>query len=147
MTIREQILIAIGNALNAAGKPAGLNVHRERTWPIEGDTMPAILFYARDDVPESTSKEKSHGPLVLRGLEVALECRAVGSPPDTALDPLIQWATAQMFLDEKFGGLSNSVEEGRTEWSSKSGETPRASATIFFVVRYRTARVDPSKKS
>ena len=53
-SIREQIMVALVAALSTggAGSPAGLTVHRERTRPIETDSLPAIMVYADDDVPK-----------------------------------------------------------------------------------------------
>jgi hypothetical protein len=151
-TIREQIMVAIETALNASGarKPAGLTVHRERTRPLETDSLPAIMIYAEDDQPKPLSGQTYRAPLTERQLGVVAECRAAGAlatPPDTALDPVLIWAYQQIFKDETFGGLANSVEENRTVWSSKEGDLPIAAASIHLTVKYRTSRLDPSSKS
>jgi hypothetical protein len=147
-TIREQLLSAVEASLNhSTGRPANLTVHRERTWPIERDTLPSILVFAQDEPePVATTKEKFHAPLVERSLTLNVECRAQGSPPDAALDPITLWATLRMFADEKFAGLAIGVTEGKTTWNSKFGETPIAAANIFFTIAYRTLRVDPSRQ-
>jgi len=146
-SLREQIMLAVETSLNTSGGPTGLNVHRERDRAIERDTLPSILFYAQDDAPVATSKEKFHAPLVERTLNLAVEQRAQGTPQDAALDPIILWAAQRMFVDEKFGGLAMGVAEEKTVWHAvKSAETPIAAATTHFVIRYRTTRVDPSKR-
>lgn len=151
-TIREQIISAIIAALGVMGgnRPGGLTVHRERTRPIEVDSLPAILVYAEDDVPKPLGQQVYGSPLTERQLTVSLECRAQGTSsvsPDEALDPLLVYATQQMFADEKFGGLANQVEEGKTAWNSREGDVPVASARLSFTVRYRTSRLDPTSKS
>jgi hypothetical protein len=149
-SIREQIMTAIEAALGADGGPAGLTVHRERTRPIETDSLPAILFYAGDDLPKPLAQTSYRAPLTERQLSLEVQCRALGTSelaPDQVLDPLIVWANLQIFLDETFGGLANGVEEIRTVWSSREGDKPIAAATIHFTIKYRTSRLDPTLKS
>jgi hypothetical protein len=151
-SIREQIMTALVAALSAggAGSPAGLTVHRERTRPIEIDSLPAIMVYADDEVPKPLAGQTYKAPLTERQLSVGLECRAAGSSgvsPDEALDPVLVWAAAAVRADETFGGVTNGVEEGRTVWASKEGTTPVAAAKWSITIRYRTSRLDPTSKS
>ena len=151
-SIREQIMVALVAALSTggAGSPTGLTVHRERTRPIETDSLPAIMVYAEDDPPKPLAQQAYRAPLTERQLTLAIECRAAGSaatPPDTALDPLLVWAAAAVRADETFGGLANGVEEGRTVWTSKENDTLVASAKWNITIKYRTSRLDPTSKS
>jgi hypothetical protein len=149
-SIREQIFPAIQTLLEASGGPAGLTVHRERTRPIEKETLPAVLLYADDDNPKPLGGQQYKAPLTERQLSLVCECRAKGTlsiSPDTALDPLIVWVTKQIVGNEQFGGLANGVDEQRTVWISREGEVPVAAAAIHFTVKYRTARADPTSKS
>src|ERR1700730_9984852 len=96
-TIREQIEIALVAALSAggAGSPAGLTVHRERTRPIEVDSLPAIMIYtAKELKPKPLAQVTYDAPLVERQFFLAAQIRAQGSatvPPDAALDPILIW--------------------------------------------------------
>ncbi len=161
-SIREQVVLAVLAALEAStapcpglsgaavSQPVGLTVHRERTRPIEIDSLPAILVYSDDDVPKPLGEEKYRAPLTERQLTVALECRAQGSasvPPDAALDPITVWAALAIFADETLGGLANGVEEGRTVWKSQEGDVPIASAKWSITVKFRTSRLDPTSRS
>ena len=140
---------AIEDSLGASGKPAGLTVHRERTRPIEQDSLPAIMLYAEDDQPKAMGSNY-RAPQTERQLSIGLQCRAIGSASvaaDEALDPIIVWANLRVFVDETFGGLANGVEEIRTVWSSREGDQPVAAATIHFTVKYRTSRLDPTSKA
>jgi hypothetical protein len=148
-SIREQIMTALVAALSAGG-PAGLTVHRNRTRPIEVDSLPAIMVYADDEVPKPLAGATYKAPLTERQLSVALECRAQGSTsvsPDEALDPVLVWAAQTVLANEQFGGLANGVEEGRTVWASREGDVPVASAKWSITIRYRTSRLDPTSKS
>lgn len=159
-TIREQIILAAVALLSASspvGKPAGLTVHRERTRPLEADSLPAILIYSEDDAPEPLAKIQYQAPLVTRNLVLKVECRAVGSttiPPDQALDPLIAWVTTQLAQNEHFPttdnppvNLANGVVEGRTSWLSKEGDQLLAAASMEWTVKYRTSRLDPTSRT
>lgn len=146
-SIREQIILAMVAAFNAGGGPAGLTVHRERTRPIETDSLPAVMIYNDDDQPKPLAQQTYRAPLVERQLTVGVQCRAQGSAsvtPDAALDPVLVWVLKQIFSDETFGGLANGVEEIRTVWSSREGDKPVAAATIHFTIKYRTSRTDPT---
>jgi hypothetical protein len=151
-SIREQIVVLLVAALNASGsgRPAGLTVHRERTRPIEIDSLPAILVYADDDAPKPLGQQTYAAPLTERRLSLSIECRAAGSSGvavDQALDPLLVWAASAVRADEKFGGLANGVEEGRTVWSSRETDTQIAAAKWGITIIFRTSRLDPTSKS
>jgi hypothetical protein len=149
-TIREQIISAATTALSETeGAPVGLTVHRERTRSIEADSLPALMTYFEDDEPAPIGS-KYKAPLIERDINLAVECRALGSidvSPDQALDPLIEWVLTQLFSDESFGGLANGIVERKTVWNSKEGNVPLASATIHLTIKYRTSRIDPSAKA
>lgn len=152
-SIRERIVANVIAALGAAAtpdgysKPTGLTVHRERTRPIETDSLPAILVYFEDDAPRDFDKQQYRSPLVIRDLAVALQCRAQGSQsvsPDQALDPVLVWALKAGLADETFGTLALGAQELKTEWKSREGDVPVAAATLHFSIRYRTSRLDPT---
>jgi hypothetical protein len=150
-SIREQIILALVAALtDQPNPPAGLTIHRERTRPIEQDSLPAIMVYADDDVPKPLAAQVYRSPLTERQLSLAIECRAQGSstvPPDQALDPVLVFAALAVFADESFGGLASGVEEGRTVWVSREGDVAVAAAKWGITVKYRTSRLDPTSKS
>lgn len=153
-SIREQIMVQLMADLNAgAGGSAstlGLTVHRERTRPIEQDSLPSIMAYADDDVPKPLGQQVYGSPLTERQFSLALECRAKGSPsvsPDAALDPILVFAATAVLANERFGGLASGVEEGRTVWSSREGDVTVAAAKLSFTIKYRTSRLDPTSKS
>lgn len=154
-TIREQIVAAAIAVLTTdpgdggPTKPSGLNIHRERTRAIEVDTLPAVLVYFEDDEPKPIGSQRE-APLTERSMVLAAESRAAGSPtvgPDEALDPVYLWTVYRLLKNERFGGLANGIEEGKTKWYSKEGNVALASATTYFRIRYRTSRTDPSSKN
>jgi hypothetical protein len=150
-SIREQVIVALIAALNTqASPPAGLTIHRERTRPIETDSLPAIMIYADDDVPKPLAQQVYRAPLTERQLSLAIECRAQGSgsvSPDAALDPVLVFASLAVFADETFGGLASGVEDGRIAWVSREADVPIAAAKWYVTIKYRTSRLDPTSKS
>jgi hypothetical protein len=151
-SIREQIAAAVVVALGgpAAGdisQPSGLNVHRERTRPIDADNLPAALVYFEDDEPTPLEKQKFQAPITQRHLNVAIELRVVpdsGQAPDEAVDPLYLWTMQQIMADEKFGGLAMGVTEGPMKWMAKEADVIFAGAALHLAIHYRTSRLDPS---
>lgn len=155
-SIREQIIAAVIAALKAAATPdgesapAGLTIHRERTRPIEVDSLPAILVYFEDDTVKPFDGQRYRSPLVKRDLQIALQCRAEGSAtasPDQALDSILTWALKAGFADETFGGLALGAAELRTDWKSREGDAPVAAATLHMSLEYRTSRLDPTSSN
>ena len=143
-------MTAVVAALAGGTPPAGLTVHRERTRPIETDSLPAIMVYSEDEQPKNLGSQTYRAPLTERQLSVGLQCRAKGSTgvaPDVALDPILVWAVKTISQNETFGGLANGVEEDRTVWSSREGDDPIAAATVHFTIKYRTSRLDPTSTS
>ncbi|MGH9716407.1 MAG: hypothetical protein ACRD4R_06740 [Candidatus Acidiferrales bacterium] len=152
-SIRERIAAALIAALGASATPdgfappSGLTIHRERTRPIEIDSLPAILVYFEDDAPKPFDRQQFRSPLAERDMSVALECRAMGSEsvsPDAALDPVLSWAFKAGLADETFGGLAMGAEPGKATWKSREGDTPVAAATLRIQIRFRTSRLDPT---
>jgi hypothetical protein len=156
-SIRLGIIGALVSALGASTvgsltAPAGLTVLRERTRPIETDSLPSIFAYFEDDQVKPFDQQTYRSPFVIRELAVAAECRAQGSQsqsltPDQALDPILVWCVLAGLADETFGGLALGAIEHRTGWKSREADVPVAAATLHFSIRYRTSRLDPTSKT
>jgi hypothetical protein len=156
ISIREQVASAIvaaisgSGALGATGMPAGLNVHRERTRPIEKDDLPAVLIYFEDEEPEPLAKERFRAPLTERCLDVVAEIRCVpqsGQSPDEAIDAIYVWLMQSLGADETFGRLAMGIIEGPVKWFSKEVDVIYAGAAVHLSVHYRTSRLDPTTKT
>lgn len=142
-SVRELILQAAVAALNGAGKPAGLAVHRNRTRPFGSDQLPAIVLYPGPD-PEDVVLA-THDGGVERRFTVRAECRAIaaGVPPDQATDPLTTWCTRALHEDPTFGGLAAEIEERRISWAAEETDQVFAAAAVDFLVTYYTHADDP----
>lgn len=140
-SIREQITASRVTALDAAGKPAGLRVHRARRKPIAQDKLPAIVVYQLGE--ETKRKGGEWGPLYEHELALALEVRVKGDPPDQKLDPYIVWATKTMVGDQSAGGFATSVEFVGAQWQEAASNQPLGAARLDFVIRYQSKANDP----
>ena len=146
-SIREQIAAEVVNLLDATGAPGGLTVHRERTRPVDKDSLPAILVYFEDDEPTPLAKQRFQAPLTERHLNVVLEMRVVpdsGQAPDEAVDPLYLWAVRQILGNERLSGLAMGVTEGPMKWTATEADKVFAGAALHLAIHYRTSRLDPS---
>jgi len=149
-SIREQIVDGLVDLLQVDGAPEGLTVHRERTRPIENDSLPALLVYCEDDEPHATDKQTFRAPLVERSLHVVVEVRAKVTGDlslDKALDPLLVWTATRIMQNETIGGLAIGAIEGKTNWISKEADVVLAAAIANYHIRYRTARTDPTSRN
>ncbi len=140
-SIRETIMAAVETALDGAGKPTGLTVHRFKTRPIDKDDLPAMAIYPTDEDP---SLETHDGVgTTKRKLTVRVEHRVktlVGSSdsPDTTLDPLINWGTKGLMADAPLDALIRSIEEVRIVWEAFEADQLYGAAAQDFEIEYAT---------
>jgi hypothetical protein len=148
---RLQILDAAETRLNVASvtvnavartKPAGLNVHRFRLRPLQAESLPAMVIYMQTD-PDP--ERRATGTLD-RTMRVAVESLVKvtsGTPPDDAVDPLINWAVLALLSEETLGGLARQITERGTVWAPEEGEQSFMRALTVFDIQYLTRDNDP----
>ena len=137
-SIREQVVDYLETRLQDAGGPVGLNVHRSRHRPIDHDQLPAVVVYPVDEDTELASMDFD----VRRTLRLRFECRVKGNPPDTALDPILNWVNQRVFAVSKLGGLAIWVRELRTQWAGESHLETFGAAAVDYEVAYETMQND-----
>lgn len=145
-TVRELIVAAVLDALNAAGKPADVTVHRQRNRPIEQDSLPAILVYTAQEAVDEP--EGDLDDTVERALTLRIEQRAKvasGQAPDTALDPLYAWTVQALQADPTFGGLAVRLWEMGHAWNMEERNVALAGSVTTFGVEFYTAASDPEE--
>lgn len=141
-------MVAAVNALDAAGKPPGLTVDRQRTRSLSASDLPAQVVYAvQEEV--NTGPGFGAGPdrrrKAIRTFRLCVEHRvdAENDAPDAALDPLLSWAVQALCDDASLGGLADDLKEIGTTWDEAEQDKVYASAKTFFEVRYFTNAADP----
>lgn len=143
MSRREAVLQAVVAALNGAGKPADLTVHRSRHRPIDKDELPAqVVYLISETVPTQYGV-----PLVDREVIVAVETRATGTPSDQALDEYLSWTVRALITDHTLGGAAMNVTEQETTWIAEEMDKVYGAAQQRFAIVYRTRHDDPDLES
>jgi len=126
----------------ARTKPLGLTAHRFPNRPITTDQLPAIvLFFLESPKPEYEASDTAD-----RVLRLVCEFRAIvpaGTPPDDAVDPLINWAALALLSDEDLGGLAEKIDEGPTLWEAVEEGQRHARARTVYDITHITLRNDP----
>lgn len=143
---REQLVLAAVAALDAAGKPAGLAVHRFRTRPIQKDQLPALVVYPAPDGEAVARGDGARGYKARRTLVLRVECRAIapdGTPCDAALDPYTSWAVRALMQDPTLGGLALNAQEAAVLWDAEELDRVYAAAAVDVRLDYVTAAADP----
>ena len=142
-TIRETIVAAAEAALNAAGKPTGLKVHRFPTRALDRDDLPAMAIY---HLVENVELD-THAPSVNRKLMIRIEHRVKTlvtseDPPDKTLDPFIAWGTKGLLANAALAALVISIEEKRITWEAFEADSLYAGAAQDFEIEYATVESD-----
>lgn len=138
---REVILQAAKAALEMAGKPAELTIHRHRTRPIDQDQLPAAVIF---NGVERIERQSAAPPLVDRELVFRVECRGEGEPTDQVLDPYLTWVEVQLTTEPAFLALIREIRITQTLWDQAPAKKAKAAAAVEFAVKYRTLFGDPT---
>ncbi|HLE61034.1 MAG TPA: hypothetical protein VI700_05815 [Thermoanaerobaculaceae bacterium] len=147
-SIREQIVVAAIAALNS-GRPATVPaIERFRGLDVEPSQLPSgTLVEGKEHIQRSKNK---FSPLVDRAFRFALKWRAArpagdaSAGPGTAIDPMLNWATATLPRNT-FGGLALDVEEVSILWTPQQGEKFFMLAVQEFELTY-TTRVNDAEQ-
>jgi hypothetical protein len=148
---RDLIVTDIIAALNtASGKPAGLNVHRQRSLSIGRDILPSMVVYI-------ISEENRTGPGMgarpnpqrksIRTVTIRVEIRinAGTTAPDQALDQYLTWMVQKIAADPQRSNMADDTLELTTEWASSAEEDAVYAATqTDWSVKYITESADPT---
>ena len=138
-TIGETIIAAAEAALDGAGKPTGLTVHRNRQRPLDREDFPATVVYPMGEVPA----DDTHDPSTERTLHLRLEHRvaAVVSSTDSidkTLDPLKAWGTKALLKDAPLKALVISLTELPLEWTGAEADRLYGGLAQDFELKYAT---------
>jgi len=146
-SIRSQIVDAIYTAVNGAGKPVGVTVHRSKTAPFAKAELPAIVVYRiTEEIAARVGVQ-----VVKRAMTVRCECRVAattdGEPLEDALDPLTSWAAQAVLalttLQGGRGALADKCNEVGTSWAVADEDAVYGAGAIDFRIEYITAAGNP----
>lgn len=133
---REKICQYMVEQLGAEGKPDGLLVDRQRSFPLDATLLPAALVYL---VAETAERIGAQSTVTRRKAVFRVELRVADEPSDQQLDPLISWTVQQLMSDFKLGGLADGIEEMGSQWKQEvTKEVVIGAVGVDFEVTYRT---------
>ena len=143
-SIREQILLAVLEAVRTPVEALGATLHRSPTVAISREQSPALVLF-----PEAEQITERANDRVTRELTVRLVALARAVPPaipETEADRLLIAAHAALFIDRNLGGLALGIRELDCEWDVEDADAVAASIPARYCVTYRTLDTDLSTK-
>lgn len=145
-TIRDQILDASRDAINAAATAAGETWQCVRTLmqPSEVAQLPAVILFPVSEAIEPKKATGQWGPLLDRTLKMRVVIYNMGEPADQALDPMVV-IVGQALGGQQLDGLALSIDEEALEWKYDEQNEQVAAVAIDFRVWYTTLRNDPTQ--
>ena len=143
-SIREQILLAVLDAVRTPVESLGATLHRSPTVAISREQSPALVLF-----PEAEQILERANDRVTRELTVRLVALARAVPPaipETEADRLLSAAHAALFIDRNLGGLALGIRELDCEWDVEDADAVAASIPARYAITYRTLDTDLSTK-
>ena len=143
-SIREQILLAVLDAVRTPVETLGATLHRSPTVAISRELCPALVVF-----PESESITERANDRVTRELTVRLVAlaRAVRPAiPETEADRLLTAAHAALMADRNLGGLALGIREQECEWDVEDADAVAATIPARYAITYRTLDSDLSAR-
>lgn len=144
-TRRELLIQYAKDQVDAAGKPAGLIVHRSRLLPIDDEDLEgggAVVIYPMQDT-RGTRTQGANGSAADLTLRLRFEVRVRGKEPDVLVDPIYSWIVQQMLADTTCGGLARTVDEIGTTWDRELMVTSYGAAAVDIEIEYRRNLKNP----
>lgn len=149
-SVRQQILSAVAALIDAPGKPAGLLVGR--SWKRVGDLVneaSQVAVVVRPGKEGIETKGDTRTRIADKNCAVLIEVGAAASPsecPDEAMDPAMNWITAQLTKDVTLGGLAKDVREVTVDWNLQDGDASYGRVHWIWNIRYCTDARNPEVK-
>ena len=141
-SIREQILLAVLDAVRSPVELLGAMLHRSPTMAISRELSPALVVF-----PEAEQITERANDRVTRELTVRLVALARAVPPaipETEADQLLTAAHAALLADRNLGGLCLGIRELDCEWDVEDADAVAASIPARYAISYRTLDTDLS---
>lgn len=143
-SIREQILLAVLDAVRPSALALGATLHRSPTVAIAREQWPALVIF-----PESEQITERANDRVTRVLIVRLVALARAVPPampETQADLILTAAHAALMADRNLGGLALGIHEQECEWDIEDADAVAAAIPARYAITYRTLDTDLSTK-
>lgn len=140
--VREQIRDRIASNVTSLST-TGDRVYKSRVWPLNADTMPALLVYSTSE--DSATDIMGPSLVMNRELSVVVEgyVRNI-TVYDDKVDTIAKEVEIAMAADQTLNNLAKISYLSGTEISySGEGDQPIAVVSMTYLVQYRTAVDSP----
>jgi len=135
-SIRDQILSAVTNTLNAQGAPC-------KFWRCRQDEFQLTELPAGNFFPEQENGVIDAGEAEeVLTINVACIVTTAQDPVDSAADPLIVWAQNAIMGNANMGGLAVYTERKGIKWYMEQKGVEQCGAVLTFDIHFRTALTD-----
>ena len=143
MTIREQILQALGTALNASRPGTVAEFVRTRRHRLTAGSLPANTWFPWKDQPvRPTGRSGSVYGHTLRVLIDIVVGATDTQPPDQLVDAAYAWVRSKV-VGKDLGHLANSIDEDESDYQfGLDGKTPFCRLRMVLVIKYQTRVTD-----
>jgi hypothetical protein len=135
-SVRERILQAVMQNLQAAIQPLGAKVLRSPTTGIPREQSPALAVFPESDTIRERPNDRVERELVIR--IVALARASATESPEIQADRLLVTAHRVLMVDVTFGGLALGLRELDCEWDVEDADATACAIPARYEVRYRT---------
>jgi hypothetical protein len=142
MHVRQQIREHVGTILSGLTS-TGNRVYQSRVWPLNADTLPALLVYTTTE----SSDTDTMGPTLTLNRELVLIVEGYVrdiTVYDDKIDTISSEVEVAMAADRTLGGKAKFSYLSGTEINyNGEGDQPMGIVSLQFTIQYRTAVNDP----
>lgn len=139
-SVRERILQAVLQGLQAEIEPLSAKVQRSPTVAISRELSPALSLYPESDTIRERPNDRVERELVIR--VVAIARATTSEAPELQADRLLVAAHQALMADVTFGGLALGLRELDCEWDIEDADATACAIPARYEVRYRTLASD-----
>jgi hypothetical protein len=141
-SIREQILLAVLDAVRPAADELGATLHRSPALAISRERCPALVLFPESESITERANDRVTRELIVR--VVALVRAVPPTVPETEADRLLTASHAALFADVTFGGLALGIREQDCDWEVEDADAVAVALPARYAVTYRTLAHDIS---
>lgn len=139
-SVRERILQAVLQRLQAAADSLSVKVVRSPTAAISREQSPTLALYPESDTIRERPNDRVERELVVRVVAIARATTTDG--PELQADRLLVVAHRALMTEVTLGGLALGVRELDSEWDVEDADATACAIPARYEVRYRTLASD-----
>jgi hypothetical protein len=141
-SIREQLLLAVLDAVRPAADELGATLHRSPALAISRERCPALVVFPESESITERANDRVTRELIVR--VVALVRAVPPKVPESEADRLLTAAHAALFVDRTFGGLALGIREQESDWEVEDADAVAVALPARYAITYRTLAHDIS---